>query len=127
MTRWLVRAQPFELTKLALVTVAACALMRPTNGIPPASPYPFVKGRLGGFGESAVRWLRALIPLSLLLAASGFALIFLRDFSPLVLLLIGALALGWAWLRVQSRPFWRWGGGVALASLTLLMVLGGYW
>lgn len=119
--------QPFELTKLALITVAACALMRPTNRIPPASPHPLVKGRLGGFGESASRWLQVAIPLCLLLAASGFALMFLHDFSPLVLLLIGTLALGWAWLRVQSPPFWRWGGGVALASLTLLMVLGGYW
>ncbi|NJM11622.1 MAG: hypothetical protein HC889_06840 [Synechococcaceae cyanobacterium SM1_2_3] len=119
--------QPFELTKLALVTAAAWALMRTANGIPPASPTHFVKGTLGGFGESATRWLRAVIPLSLLLAMSGFALLFLHDFSPLVLLLIGVLSLIWAWLRVRPQPAWRWGGMIALATLILMVIMGGRW
>ena len=135
--------QPFELTKLALVTAAAWALMRPANGIPPASPHPFANGGLSaipltsptpftkrtlvGFGESATRWLRAVIPLSLLLAMSGFALLFLHDFSPLVLLLIGVLSLIWAWLRVRPQPAWRWGGMIALATLILMVIMGGRW
>ncbi len=108
--------QPFELTKLALVTAAAYALMLRAR----------LWGRDWSFAKPSL-WLRYLGPATLLLAASGFALVFLRDFSPLVLLLVGALALAWAYLRAHPEPAWRWGGGSALLALTLLLALGVAW
>ena len=66
--------QPFELTKLALMASAACALT--------VLAKPGVSDRSG----NRSRWLRYLGPLGLLAAVSGFALLFLRDFSPLALL-----------------------------------------
>ncbi|MDG4553013.1 MAG: FtsW/RodA/SpoVE family cell cycle protein [Candidatus Competibacter sp.] len=95
--------QPFELAKLALVLLAAHALtIRPGRG-----------GARGFF-----RWLlSSLGPVLLLVAASGFALVVLRDFSPLVLLLLWALALAWSWLRAHSRASWRWGGRLGLLVL----------
>ena len=95
--------QPFELAKLALVLLAAHALaIRP--------------GREGA--RKSFRWLLASLgPMLLLVAASGFALVVLRDFSPLVLLLLWALALAWSWLRTHSRAGWRWGGRLGLLVL----------
>ena len=104
------------MTKLALVTAAAYALM--------------VQARLWRRDESFAQpslWLRTLAPVTLLLAMSGFALVFLRDFSPLLLLLIWASALAWAYLRVHSKPFWRWGGGGVVIALTLTGVAGIAW
>ncbi|HRD50025.1 MAG TPA: FtsW/RodA/SpoVE family cell cycle protein [Candidatus Contendobacter sp.] len=108
--------QPFELIKLALVMAAAYALMVQAR----------LWRRAGSFANSSL-WLRALAPVTLLLAMSGFALIFLRDFSPLLLLLIWALALAWAYLRVHSQPLWRWGGSVAVVALTLAGASGIAW
>ncbi len=108
--------QPFELTKLALVTAAAYALMLRVR----------LWGRDWSFAKPSL-WLRYLGPVTLLLAASGFALVFLRDFSPLVLLLIGALALAWAYLRAHPEPAWRWGGGVVVLTLVALLALGVVW
>jgi cell division protein FtsW len=108
--------QPFELTKLALVTAAAYALMLRAR----------LWGRDWSFAKPSL-WLRYLGPVTLLLAASGFALTFLRDFSPLVLLLIGALALAWAYLRAHPEPAWRRGGVAALLALILLLALGVAW
>ena len=108
--------QPFELTKLALVTAAAYALMLRTR----------LWGRDWSFVKPSL-WLRYLGPVTLLLAASGFALVFLRDFSPLVLLLIGTLALTGAYLRAHPEPAWRWSGTGALLALLLLLALGVAW
>jgi cell division protein FtsW len=108
--------QPFELTKLALATAAAYALM--------------LRARLWGRDWSFAKpplWLRYLGPATLLLAASGFALVFLRDFSPLVLLLIGTLALAWAYLRAHPEPAWRRGGVGVLLALTVFLALGVAW
>ncbi|HOW62932.1 MAG TPA: FtsW/RodA/SpoVE family cell cycle protein [Candidatus Contendobacter sp.] len=110
------RFQPFELTKLALITAAAYALMLRAR----------LWGRDWSFAKPSL-WLRYLGPVTLLLAVSGFALAFLRDFSPLVLLLIGALALAWAYLRAHPEPAWRWGGSAALLALILLLALGVAW
>ncbi len=108
--------QPFELTKLALVTAAAYALMLRAR----------LWGRDWSFAKPSL-WLRYLGPVTLLLAASGFALVFLRDFSPLLLLLIGALALAWAYLRAHPEPAWRRGGAGVLLALILLLALGVAW
>ena len=108
--------QPFELTKLALVTAAAYALMLRAR----------LWGRDWSFAKSPL-WLLYLGPVTLLLAASGFALVFLRDFSPLVLLLFGALALAWAYFRAHPEPVWRWGGAGVLLGLSVLLAAGVAW
>ncbi|MDG4595749.1 MAG: FtsW/RodA/SpoVE family cell cycle protein [Candidatus Contendobacter sp.] len=108
--------QPFELTKLALVTAAAHALMLRAR----------LWGRDWSFAKPSL-WLRYLGPVTLLLAASGFALVFLRDFSPLVLLLLGALTLAWAYLRVHPEPAWRRSGLGILLILIVLLALGVAW
>ena len=108
--------QPFELTKLALVTAAAYALMLRAR----------LWGRDWSFAKPSL-WLRYLGPVTLLLAASGFALVFLRDFSPLVLLLIGTLTLAWAYLRAHPEPTWRRRGGATVLVLVLLLALGVAW
>jgi cell division protein FtsW len=108
--------QPFELTKLALVTAAAYALMLRAR----------LWGRDWSFAKPSL-WLRYLGPVTLLLAASGFALVFLRDFSPLVLLLLGALALAWAYLRAHPDPAWRRGGLGTLLALLGFLALGVAW
>ncbi len=108
--------QPFELTKLALVTAAAHALMLRAR----------LWGRDWSFAKPSL-WLRYLGPVTLLLAASGFALAFLRDFSPLVLLLLGTLALAWAYFRVHPEPVWRRSGLGILLILIALLALGVAW
>ncbi|MBK8752093.1 MAG: FtsW/RodA/SpoVE family cell cycle protein [Candidatus Competibacteraceae bacterium] len=108
--------QPFELTKLALVTVTAYMLMVAAQG-----------WRRDKSVAQPLLWLHALAPVALLLALSGFALMFLRDFSPLLLLLIWALALAWAYLRVHPQPLWRWGGGVVVIILALAGAAGIAW
>ena len=108
--------QPFELTKLALVLVAAYALMLRARSW----------GSDWNFGKPS-RWLRYLGPLTLLSAVSGFALVFLRDFSPLVLLLFWALVLAWAYLRVHPRSVRRRLGRLAVIVLALSVVAGLAW
>lgn len=105
--------QPFELTKLALVAAAAYALL--------------LRAQRWRRAENSSRpslWLYSLGPVVLLLAVSGFALTFLHDFSPLLLLLVWTLALVWAYLRAHPRPARRWGGGAALIASILLMAGG---
>ena len=101
--------QPFELAKLALVLLAAHALMVRTRERNARKPF---------------RWPLSLGPVVVLLAASGFALAVLRDFSPLVLLLLWALVLAWVYLRVHPRPVWRWGGRLALLVLVGALAAG---
>ncbi|MDS4032250.1 MAG: FtsW/RodA/SpoVE family cell cycle protein [Candidatus Contendobacter sp.] len=108
--------QPFELTKLALVTAAAHALMLRAR----------LWGRDWSFAKPSL-WLRYLGPVTLLLATSGFALVFLRDFSPLVLLLLGALTLAWAYLRVHPASTWRRSGLGILLILIALLAVGVAW
>lgn len=108
--------QPFELTKLALVTAAAYALMLRAR----------LWGRDWSFGKPSL-WLRYLGPLALLVVASGFALVVLRDFSPLLLLLLWALALAWAYLRPHPRPGWRRLGQLAVFGLGLSLAVGVVW
>jgi cell division protein FtsW len=108
--------QPFELTKLALVTAAAYALMLRAR----------LWGRDWSFGKPSL-WLRSLGPSALLAAVSGFALAFLRDFSPLLLLLLWALALAWAYLRPYPRPGWRRFGQLAVLGLTLSLAASAVW
>jgi cell division protein FtsW len=104
--------QPFELAKLALVLLAAHAL---------------TVGAGEGGARKLSRWSLSLGPVLLLLVASGFALGVLRDFSPLVLLLLWALALAWSYLRVHPRSGWRWGGRLALLVLVGLLAGGVIW
>ncbi len=104
--------QPFELVKLALVLAAAHAL---------------TVGAGEGIARKPSRWPLSLGPVLLLLAASGFALGVLRDFSPLVLLLLWALALAWSYLRVHPRSGWRWGGRLALLVLVGSLASGVMW
>lgn len=104
--------QPFELTKLALIMTVAHTLMRR------ARPEP---------GDDCGSWLnglRYLGPAVLLIAVGGFALLFLRDFSPLALLLLWALAMGWAWLAVQPHPPLRRAGQAALLGLVVALAIG---
>ena len=83
--------QPFELGKLALIVTAAWAL---GPGVPTGT---------GSNRRRSVRWgvLGSLAVLAALVMVSGFVLLFLRDFSPLVLLLLWSLAMGWVWLMMQ--------------------------
>lgn len=104
--------QPFELAKLALVLLAAHAL---------------TIGAGEGSARKFFRWPLSLGPVLLLLVASGFALGILRDFSPLVLLLLWGLALAWSYLRVHPRSGWRWGGRLALLLLIGSLAGGVMW
>ncbi|QQS54770.1 MAG: FtsW/RodA/SpoVE family cell cycle protein [Candidatus Competibacteraceae bacterium] len=104
--------QPFELAKLALVLLAAHALTVRVEA---------------GSARKLFRWARSAGPVLLLLAASGFALVVLRDFSPLVLLLFWVLALVLAWVfhrRVHPRPGGRWGSRLTLLVLVGLLTTG---
>lgn len=104
--------QPFELTKLALVAVAAHALMSRR------------RSRIHGWSyDMSSPWLRYLAALVLFAVVSGFVLLFLRDFSPLVLLAVWVLALAWAYLRVHPLPVWRWVGRLVVVGLVLLLAL----
>ncbi len=99
--------QPVELTQLALVSAAAYALT--------------LQVRCSGGPVSL--WLRYLGPLVLLVAVSGFALVFLRDFSPLVLLLPGVLLLAVAYQNLYPQAARRWLGRGVVAVLALMLVL----
>ncbi len=105
--------QPFELSKLAVSMAVAYILM--------------LKMQRWRRGRNLVQlslWLPALGSAVLLLTASGFALVFLHDFSPLALLFIWALVLVWAYLRVHPRPVWRWSGGLIIVALILMIAAG---
>ncbi|MBE2295679.1 MAG: FtsW/RodA/SpoVE family cell cycle protein [Phycisphaerales bacterium] len=104
--------QPFEFAKLTLVLVTAHVLMASTE-----------KWRI----HTLFWWVFSLGSVVLLLAASGFALVFLHDFSPLMLLSLWVLALVWAYLRVISRPLWRWGGQVVLLIVVGALAVGVIW
>ena len=108
--------QPFELTKLVLVVAAA---------------YPLAlraRSRLHGWSlDLSAPWLLYLAPLTLLLAVCGFALAFLRDFSPLVLLALWSLLLVWAYLRAHPLPAWRRVGQMTVVALALALALGLSW
>ena len=108
--------QPFELTKLALTAAAAHALMSRLRS-----------GERDWRSGQSSPWPGYLGPLALLLAASGFALAFLRDFSPLALLLPWGLALAWAYLSVHPRPVRRGFGRLAVFVLVLLFAAGLAW
>ena len=107
--------QPFELTKLALIATAACALMRQTRSGP------------GAAGGRVFNGLRYLGPVALLLVVGGFALLFLRDFSPLALLAPWALTMGWAWLEVQPHRPLRRSGQTVLLTLVMALAVGLSW
>lgn len=105
--------QPFELTKLALVASVAMVLAQ----------------RVGLHGwdltfSKPQLWWRYLWPVLALVVSVIFALLFLRDFSPLVLLAVGALALAWAYLRIHPDRRWRRGGQAALAVAVVAVALG---
>lgn len=108
--------QPFELTQLALVAAAARALT--------------LRGRspLHGWSRAhSAPWLRYLAPLALFTVVCGFALVFLRDFSPLVLLGFWGLAMLWAYLRAHPLPLWRWTGQAVVVALLVLIGSGLTW
>ncbi|MDQ5911740.1 MAG: hypothetical protein QG599_3838 [Pseudomonadota bacterium] len=100
--------QPFELVQWALTMAAAYALA------------PLARQ----WTSTWRRWLRlrTLIPIGLLAVASSFALIFLRDFSPLALLAVWGLVLVWAWVRVQPRPIFRRLGQLTVLALVVAMI-----
>ena len=105
--------QPFELTKLALIAAAAAALAQRVG--------------LHGWDLTLSKpglWLRYLGPVFVLVALVLFALAFLHDFSPLVLLALAGLALAWAYLRIHPNRYWRFGGQAALVALGIALVLG---
>ncbi|MBK7540267.1 MAG: FtsW/RodA/SpoVE family cell cycle protein [Candidatus Competibacteraceae bacterium] len=105
--------QPFELTKLVLAAAAAHALA--LRGQSPLHGWSY---------DKAAPWLRYLGPLLLLAVASGFALLYLHDFSPLLLLLCWGVVLAWAYLRTHPLPWWRWSGLLLLGALVLLLAAG---
>ena len=102
--------QPFEMSKLALVLSSAYVLA-------------------GASRDAALRrsrtwrvlgYVRPLLLLALLLLVSSFAMIFLRDFSPLVLLWLWSIGLLWAWARAQSRALYRrLGYALALSAISV--------
>lgn len=105
--------QPFQLTQLILVLTAAWALA--------------LRGRSPIHGWSyaySVPWLRYLGPLILFAAIGGFALIFLHDFSPLVLLGVWVSVLIWAYLRAHPLRLWRWAGQAGWLALVVVLMLG---
>ncbi|MBL8260621.1 MAG: FtsW/RodA/SpoVE family cell cycle protein [Candidatus Competibacteraceae bacterium] len=105
--------QPFELTKLVLVAAAAHALALRS------------RAQLHGWSrDRALPWLRYLGPSVLLAAVCSFALWFLHDFSPLLLLLCWALALVWAYVRAHPLPLWRRIGRVAVLGSVAALALG---
>lgn len=108
--------QPFELTKLALVIAAAYGLAAGGLG------WRSFKGMV-----TFLQGLHYLSPVVLLAMVSSFALTFLRDFSPLVLLAFWMIALGWAVARVHSRPVWRRLGQLTILALVLFAVAGLAW
>jgi len=108
--------QPFELTKLALIATTAWVL-RP--GVSTGTGDSRRSVRLGGSGLLAM--------LAALVVISGFVLLFLRDFSPLVLLLLWGLAMGWAWLAIQPHPRLRRAGQVIWLTLVLALAVGLGW
>ena len=105
--------QPFELVKLALTVAVAYMLIRWLRPV----------GKKGGSSKRLPGW-RTLSPAALLLAMSGFAVVFLHDFSPLALLAIWALVLAWAWAQVHAQSCWRWRGR-SLVVLLVMSVAGG--
>jgi cell division protein FtsW len=105
--------QPFELTKLALVVAAAAALAQRMS----------LRGWDLTFSKPQLWW-RYLWPVLILAVLVMVALGFLHDFSPLVLLAIGALALAWAYLRIHPDRRWRLGGQGVLAAVAVVLVLG---
>ncbi len=107
--------QPFELTKLALIATAAYALMRQA------------RSGQGAAGSAVSNGLRYLWPVALLVVVGGFALLFLRDFSPLALLSPWALAMGWVWLEVQPHRPLRRSGQTVLLTLIMALAVGLSW
>ncbi len=108
--------QPFELTKLALVMAAAYGLA--AGG--------FWWRSSGNIGK-LLQGLHYLSPIVLLAMASSFALIFLRDFSPLALLAVWIVALSWAGARVYPHPVWRRLGQFVVLALVLSAGTGLAW
>ena len=104
--------QPFEFAKLMLVLATAHVLM-----------VSIEKWRI----HTLFWWVFSLGSVLLLLVASGFALVFLRDFSPLMLLSLWILALIWAYLRTVPRPLWRWGGRAVLLIVVGTLAAGVIW
>lgn len=105
--------QPFELAKLMLVVAAAYPLALRARS--PLHGWSF---------DRSAPWLLYLGPLGLLVAVCGFALMFLRDFSPLVLLVFWSLMLVWAYLRAHPFPVWRRAGQSAVIALAVLLAAG---
>lgn len=106
--------QPFELAKLALVVSTAYVLA-------------------GANWQAAPRWsqcwqvlcyVRPLLLLALLMLVSSFAMIFLRDFSPLVLLWFWGIGLLWAWSSTHTKPLCRNLGRLAVASACSATIAG---
>ena len=109
--------QPFELTKLALIMTAAWALRPEVRAETTDSP------RRSGQLRSRGLWT---VPAALVMV-SGFVLLFLRDFSPLVLLLLWSLAMGWVWLTRQPHRRLRCAGQRVWLALVLALVVGLGW
>lgn len=108
--------QPFELTKLALVIAAA-------YGLAACELWWKSSGSVG----KLLPGLHYLSPVVLLAMVSSFALAFLRDFSPLVLLAFWTVALSWAGARVHPHSVWRALGRWTVLALVLSTVAGLAW
>ncbi len=105
--------QPVELSKLALVVATAMALAQRSN--------------LRGWDLTLPKltlWVRYLSPVIVLVTLVVVALAFLRDFSPLVLLILWGLVLAWAYLRAHPDRYWRLVGQAALAAAGIALTLG---
>lgn len=104
--------QPFQLGWLALTLTAAWAFTQRSHST------------LHGWSYApAAPWLHYLGPLVLLVVTCAFILLFLRDFSPLLLLAFWGMALLWAYLQTHPLPAWRWGGQAMIGVLVLALSL----
>lgn len=85
--------QPVELAKLALTALTAHCLALRMGWNDPGYRQP----------GHAIRWLQLAAPALLFLALLGFALVQVDDFSPLILLLVWSVAMGFAYAMAAHK------------------------
>jgi len=101
--------QPVEMAKLALVMLGAHALAVRLEWAGP-----------GGWRRWSLWW-RLLAPLTLFVSLRAMALLLVRDYSPLLLLLVWLFGMVWAWAAASGSR-----SALALALLSLALALSGW-